>query len=642
MNAVKNNPYRTLGLLGNSSEKELQKQIATIKRFAEVGKTKAFEYDFPFFGEVVRSTEKVQEAASKIEQAKNKVHYALFWFLNSGHIDEAALNNLKDGHIEKATEIWKKTLKDSAVTVKNFASISNLSTLQLGIITYNGSFDPEEFSAAIDLKGRLLLSDVFNNFVTTVIGEGISINRDIVLKEFADEILQIVKPYLNKPNGIKSIQLVNAFCAFPDDIRKYISDKFVEGPLSNLESKIGIAKNKRKQTPKDSEVLGEELYNSTKDELNTLKTIIGSDSVQYQIIVNKLANEILQCAIDFFIEYRDNASFDPGETAMLVLKMAEAVKPTGQTKSRLLENINNLQEWIDDKENRIKEKKIRREIAYIESKIEQLDEKSESFHYLKTFISECSAALVKIRNVIGESNDKYINISTNVVHNALNLLINIVNTSIERHQKTSAILLAISNRTININGHIEAALKISFLLSEFHMHYDFKAHFNENFIALKSIADQLGICTLSPKEKIEKEIRDAESELTFMHSKTFFKEEIDAAYNELTIINGTQFLKNEYDAAINKLDRIKRWRFLRSQVERESEIKKQQDYINQIQQRAEKEKLSKVIEQQTIINQLLKKSEERKENRLNEQQDKISNLKSKLKEISLWEKYFLP
>jgi hypothetical protein len=50
MNAINNNPYRTLGLFGNSKEKELQKQISTIKRFAEVGKTKAFDNDFPFFG----------------------------------------------------------------------------------------------------------------------------------------------------------------------------------------------------------------------------------------------------------------------------------------------------------------------------------------------------------------------------------------------------------------------------------------------------------------------------------------------------------------------------------------------------------------------------------------------------------------
>jgi len=36
MSAVKNNPYRTLGLFANSSEKDLQKQISTITRFAEV------------------------------------------------------------------------------------------------------------------------------------------------------------------------------------------------------------------------------------------------------------------------------------------------------------------------------------------------------------------------------------------------------------------------------------------------------------------------------------------------------------------------------------------------------------------------------------------------------------------------------
>ena len=199
-NVICGNPYRTLGICVNSTEKELQKQIATIKRFAEIGKTKAFDYDFPFFGEIIRSTDKVQEAASKIEQAKNKVHYALFWFLNSGHIDETAFNNLKEGHIEKAIEIWEKTLKDSTVTVKNYAAVNNLSTLQLGIVTYNGSFDPEKFTESIELKGKLIMSEACNSFVTSVIGEGISINREIILKEFADEVMQIIKPYINKSN----------------------------------------------------------------------------------------------------------------------------------------------------------------------------------------------------------------------------------------------------------------------------------------------------------------------------------------------------------------------------------------------------------------------------------------------------------
>lgn len=345
MNAVKNNPYRTLGLFGNSSEKELQKQIATIKRFAEVGKTKAFDYDFPFFGEVVRSTEKVQEAASKIEQAKNKVHYALFWFLNSGHIDEAALNNLKDGHIEKATEIWEKTLKDSTVTVKNFAAISNLSTLQLGIVTYNGSFDPEKFIASIELKGKLIMSDACDSFITTVIGEGISINRDTILKEFADEVMQIIKPYLNKPNGIKSSQLISAFNSFPNEIKQYVSGKFTDRPINNIENQIEKTKNKRKENPRDAEIYGNELYNETINDLAFLKNIWNVNNVQYQMIVNKIANEVIQCSIDFFnIIIEEDSEFDPFEDAFKIAKLAKSLGPTGQIKDRIDESLSSLEE----------------------------------------------------------------------------------------------------------------------------------------------------------------------------------------------------------------------------------------------------------------------------------------------------------
>jgi len=145
MNAVRENPYRTLGLFGNATEKELQKQIATIKRYAEVGKTKAFDFDFPFLGDFKREEAEVQKAASRIEQAKNKVHYSLFWFLNTNHIDEAALNHLKETHIDKATEIWEKLVKDNSITAKNYSAAVNLSTLQLGMTTLNGSFDPTKF-----------------------------------------------------------------------------------------------------------------------------------------------------------------------------------------------------------------------------------------------------------------------------------------------------------------------------------------------------------------------------------------------------------------------------------------------------------------------------------------------------------------
>jgi len=488
MNAVKNNPYRTLGLFGNSSEKELQKQITTIKRFAEVGKTKAFDYDFPFFGEVVRSTEKVQEAASKIEQAKNKVHYALFWFLNSGHIDEAALNNLKEGHIEKATEIWEKTLKDSTVTAKNFASISNLSTLQLGIVTYNGSFDPEKFSASIDLKGKLLLSEVFNNFVTTVIGEGISINRDIILKEFADEILQIVKPYLNKPNGIKSSQLISAFNSFPNEIKQYVSGKFTDRPLNNIENQIELTKQKRDDNPNDAEQYGEELYKNTKEDLVFLKNVWGSNNVQYQMIANKLANEILQCAVDFFIEYRDSDEYDPGEPAMKVMKMAKAINPTGQTKSRLDENIENLQEWINDSSEREKQKNIKGDLEIVASKIQRFQNLPDTISNAKDLVVACKPKLLNIRAALGATDDFYLKISSAVVNNALNALISVVNEEQNALQWDRT-------KIITLPTTINSAMEVMNMMSTMDMVYELKARFNQNKSTISGIQTQLNQIT---------------------------------------------------------------------------------------------------------------------------------------------------
>ena len=488
MNAVINNPYRTLGLFGNSSEKELQKQITTIKRFAEVGKTKAFDYDFPFFGEVVRSTEKVQEAASKIEQAKNKVHYALFWFLNSGHIDEAALNNLKEGHIEKATEIWEKTLKDSTVTAKNFASISNLSTLQLGIVTYNGSFDPEKFSASIDLKGKLLLSEVFNNFVTTVIGEGISINRDIILKEFADEILQIVKPYLNKPNGIKSSQLISAFNSFPNEIKQYVSGKFTDRPLNNIENQIELTKQKRDDNPNDAEQYGEELYKNTKEDLVFLKNVWGSNNVQYQMIANKLANEILQCAVDFFIEYRDSDEYDPGEPAMKVMKMAKAINPTGQTKSRLDENIENLQEWINDSSEREKQKNIKGDLEIVASKIQRFQNLPDTISNAKDLVVACKPKLLNIRAALGATDDFYLKISSAVVNNALNALISVVNEEQNALQWDRT-------KIITLPTTINSAMEVMNMMSTMDMVYELKARFNQNKSTISGIQTQLNQIT---------------------------------------------------------------------------------------------------------------------------------------------------
>jgi len=405
MNAVINNPYRTLGLIGNTTERELQRQISTIARYSEVGKTKTFDYDFPFFGEVNRNSQKVQEAARKIEQAKNKVHYALFWFLNNGDLDEKALNNLKEGHIDKASEIWEESLKDSVVTSKKFSAISNLSTLQLGMLTHNGSFDAEKFSSSIELKGKLLMSEMFNNFVTTVIGEGITINREIILKEFADEILQIAKPYLNKPNGLKTSQLIIAFSTYPNEIKQYVSDKFTDRPLSYIENQIETTNQKRKNIPENADEYGEQLYKTTKDDLSFLGSVLGLNNLQYQMIVNKLANEIIECSIVYFNTLNGISSFDPGNNTLKVINYAKLIGATGQTLKIIEETDVKIQDWINNKTEREKYNKVKNILILLDSNIKKLSDLADGNKILKNRYDR-SHMFNRVFLSSSESNDK--------------------------------------------------------------------------------------------------------------------------------------------------------------------------------------------------------------------------------------------
>jgi len=61
MNIITHNPFRILGLIGNSSERELQKQLSKIKASERVGKKVFLVYDFKVIGGFTRNAEYIQQ-----------------------------------------------------------------------------------------------------------------------------------------------------------------------------------------------------------------------------------------------------------------------------------------------------------------------------------------------------------------------------------------------------------------------------------------------------------------------------------------------------------------------------------------------------------------------------------------------------
>jgi len=350
MNIITHNPFRILGLIGNSSERELQKQIGIIKRYAEIGKTKSFDYDFDFFGDFSRNLDDIQKAASQIEQAHKKLQYSLFWFVNNSSFDEIALNNLKDQNTDKAIEIWNKTLKEE-ITSKNYSSYLNLSTLYIALSTIDDQIELQKLQAGISLKGNLIHSENLKDFSKLVTGNGIANDPIEISKKFVDEVIELLKPYLNNGIGISTNDLISLFSTFPTSIQKYVSAKFTESPISSIENKIEKVIRKRKDNPRDAEEYAEELYNTTKSDLLKLKKLMGYSNVQFQMLANKVANEILQCSVDYFNERQKNDNDDNFETnleiAIELAKLADTIAIGDQVKDRVKDNINTLLEMKD-------------------------------------------------------------------------------------------------------------------------------------------------------------------------------------------------------------------------------------------------------------------------------------------------------
>ncbi len=598
MNVIKENPYRTLGLFGNTTEKELLKQITTIKRYAEAGKTFDKVYDFPFWGEVVRSVDKVKDAASRIEQAKNKVLYSLFWFIKNDRIDEIALNHLKDGNLEKAVEIWKKALKDQIVTTKNFSAANNLSTLKLAITTNNGSFDADKFYYSMDMKGKLFTSDAFNNLVSTVVGNEIMISREAIIKDFADEITNIIYPYLLKPveqsglvegksdkgiglyrwdNGdyylgeyekgnrtglgiyvwgsgnyfqgyfkdnclhgeglcvftdgsqmigawandkfqdhqyydknkiskeirdkVKSLvqdsgisfnafsiaQFIHTFRNFPSETQQYIIHKFTDRPIGVIESKLEDYSNKRQKNPSEAAVYGAGLFKQTKSDLILLKNILGENQIRYQMIVNKVAEEILQCAIDYINYYEDRDAFYPSEKSLHVLKLAKSLKPTGPVKARIEDNEIVIQEIVDEKPERDRNRKIKTHVNFINDKLKIFQDLSASITNVKDFVSSCKPRLELIKEVLGIADEFYLKISSAVVGNARGMLVDVVNNAQELLNRGIDHSTALMQHSKTVN----AALEITELLISFDMNSELRNKVNADKNTLQKITRQI-------------------------------------------------------------------------------------------------------------------------------------------------------
>lgn len=340
MNLIQNNPYRIAGILANSSERELQKQKSKISKFASIGREATSEYDFSFLDKVDRNPDNLKIAFSALEQNQGKVRNALFWFLNATPFDNTALEYLKSGDKDKATEIWEKVTENKAVNAKNFSCFNNISTINLL------SDDLLLKQKGIAAKIKLVKSDNFKYFVHAVADETYTIENEKQAKKLIDDLLVQL-------NGkISNTEILNLFSKLDDANRNYISEKFTETPLQKIETRIENCKRNRKANSANAYDFGLKLNSNTKDDLSLLKSLLGTSDIKYQFVADQLANEILQCGIDHFNESQKNDSNEDSlESAKKLIQLANSIAVGRIAKDRVKDSLTTLADMKDRKIN---------------------------------------------------------------------------------------------------------------------------------------------------------------------------------------------------------------------------------------------------------------------------------------------------
>jgi hypothetical protein len=122
-------------------------------------------------------------------------------------------------------------------------------------------------------------------------------------------------------------------------------NEFSNAPINQIEIKLEASKNKRKASKENAIEIGLELYEVTADYLNQLKIILDISSVKYSSIADKVANEILQCSIDYFNHYQEKDSeTDFFKSALNLAKIAQNVAIGKLAKDRIQDNLKTFEE----------------------------------------------------------------------------------------------------------------------------------------------------------------------------------------------------------------------------------------------------------------------------------------------------------
>ena len=325
---VGKNPYRVMGVYGNATSKEVQKNLSRIAAFAKVGRTEEFYTDFKVAFRVSfqrlnagsedthfkleRDEEMVAAAQAQLHSAGDRLLHLCFWWTCATPADEAAFRKLETGDLEGAREIWNRRSNVSAV-------VNTMTTSWLLADT-----------ATVGAKAEELFCTMGDE-LCALIDPTLRLEPEALIRRFFVALTEVGCRVETLPQGTHEVwrRLWSEYAAIP-----YL--RAIEKEVAAAAS-LGNVPAENLQAAKRLKALAVRV-------LPQLKKIYADDMLAYQVQADKLAEAVLQRAIVFFNESEGGEAV---YQAMPLQQYALSIAEGEQTRQRCRENVEILQRLLE-------------------------------------------------------------------------------------------------------------------------------------------------------------------------------------------------------------------------------------------------------------------------------------------------------
>ncbi len=463
MELVLNNPFRVLGLPATASTRDITKRISDLETFAELGKEKTYLHDFPGLGVLDRSQEAIKEAARKIEQAEGRLFHSFFWFRAGDTVDELALDTLAAGNVDEAVELWDRQLGKKGT--KKYTWRLNRGVIRL--VKANGrTLNKEDMDEALEDLGFVIDDDLDNSIQEVLAGNESGVNRESVWRRVVDELVVLVQSYSNNPYGKNSLRIVESLWSFPSEARDYASSKILNPLIEEINEAIKVSEDLRANDNLEALKVKNRLDEVVKLVWD-LKEILGDDDIRFQAVANAFADEVCSCAVKALNDFKDP------KLSMMFIQWAATLPSFSRIKSRIEENKETIQEWVEDDE----------EDEMFEKIVKKLKVNVYTLTQAANMFEDLSRLLGQVKAKVGGGDKRYLKISSACAHHILGFLINTVNSAQETFDK--------SKNFSNLQSTISDSTRLTRKLLHLDLDVETRNRVNKNLETIEGIETQL-------------------------------------------------------------------------------------------------------------------------------------------------------